>query len=76
MKVPQWIKTKMIKIAKLNNESSQLSREVDEYFIQKGYDINLLRCGNGRSLDELDYGNDIVDQFCEWAESEFFENEF
>ncbi len=30
-----------------------------------GYDIDELRAGNGNTLDELNYGNDITDQFVE-----------
>jgi len=71
MKISESIKYKMRRIAKLNNESAKLSREIDDYFINKGYDIDLLRSGNGESLDELDYGNDITDQFCEWFENKF-----
>ena len=71
MKVPQNIKNKMRKLAKLNNQAEQISREIDDYFIGKGFDIELLRSGDGRGLEELDYGNDATDEFCDWFENEF-----
>ncbi len=33
-------------------------------------DIEELRSGNGISLEELDYGNDITSVFCKWIESQ------
>lgn len=61
----------MHKIAELSKKIRELSGEVDQYFIDKGFDIEELRCGNGRSLEELDYGNDITDEFCQDAASDF-----
>ena len=61
----------MHKIAELSNKVKELSKEVDQYFIQNGFDIDELRCGNGRSLEELEYGNDITDRFCKDAEEDF-----
>lgn len=29
------------------------------------------RAGNGISLEELEYGNDITDEFVQWAEEDF-----
>ena len=74
MKVSKEIQRKMHKIAKLSKEIQELSSEVDQYFISKGYDIGKLRCGNGRSLEELEYGNDITDEFCKDAENNFFDD--
>lgn len=69
MKFPEHIKNKMRRIAKLHREGSELSQEVDNWFANKGYDNEYLRSGDGISLDELDYGNDITDEFCEWIEN-------
>ena len=71
MKVPKYIQDKMHKVARLNAMSRALMREVDDYFISKDYDIEKLRCGNGKSLDELDYGNDITDEFVKEADNDF-----
>ena len=68
MKVSEVIKNKMRRIAKLTKEVMYLSREIDDYFIKKGFDIDTLRSGDGTSLDELDYGNDITDDFCKLIE--------
>ena len=68
MKVSEVIKNKMRRIAKLTKEVMYLSREIDDYFINKGFDIDILRSGDGTSLDELDYGNDITDDFCKLIE--------
>jgi hypothetical protein len=71
MKVSKEIQVKMHKIAELSSEVKKLSKEVDQYFIDKGFDIEELRCGNGRSLEELEYGNDITDNFCKDAAEDF-----
>lgn len=71
IKVPKEIQKKMNKIAELSNKANKLSKEVDQYFIDKGFDVEKLRTGNGRSLEELEYGNDITDEFCKDAEDGF-----
>ena len=65
MKVSKEIQNKMHKLAKLTRQASTLDREINEYFEEKGYDINELRSGDGTTLDELNYGNDITDIFAE-----------
>lgn len=61
----------MHKIAELTKKAKELSCEVDQYFINKSFDIDELRCGNGRSLEELEYGIDITNEFCKDAEEDF-----
>lgn len=68
MKIPKHIKEKMHKIAQLNQQSASLSNEVDDWFIRHGFEMYELRCGDGTSLEELDYGNDITDILCERIE--------
>lgn len=58
-------------IAELSSKAKELFKEVDQYFIGKGFDIEELRCGNGKSLEQLEYGNDITDKFCKDAEEDF-----
>lgn len=41
----------------------------DGWFIRNGFEIEELRNGDGCSLEELDYGNDITDKFCDRIES-------
>ena len=71
IKVSEEVQTKMHRIAELSRKVKELSSEVDQYFIDKGFDIEELRCGNGRSLEELEYGNDITDRFCKDAAEDF-----
>jgi len=74
VKVSKEIQNKMHKIAEYANKTKELSNEVDQYFIDKGFNIEELRCGNGKSLEELEYGNDITDEFCKHAETDFSDN--
>ena len=55
----------MHKIAELSRKMRELSNEVDQYFIDKGFDAEELRDGGGCGLEELESGNDITDEFCE-----------
>ncbi len=80
MRIPKTIKRKMHRLAKLSSESRRLSGEIDDWFTQHGYNLDdatccdSLRCGSGLSLEELEYGNDITDEFCEAFENGNFEN--
>lgn len=69
MKVPKYIKEKMHKIAEFQRKASDLSLEVDNWFIEHGFNMEDLRCGAGISLEELDYGNDVTDILCERIEN-------
>lgn len=69
MKIPNHIKEKMHKVAKLHGQAIEISRVVDDWFISHGFDIDELRCGDGLSLEELDYGNDVTDILIERIES-------
>lgn len=71
MKVPKYIQAKMHRLARLSFESALLSKEIDEYFISKGYNVDVndfnksLRSGDGIGLEELKLGNDVTEQFVE-----------
>jgi hypothetical protein len=65
MIVSKEIQRKMHKLAKLTSQAAILNREINDYFEINGYDIDELRAGDGSTLDELNYGNDITDQFIE-----------
>lgn len=65
MKVSKEIQKKMHRLASLTAQASVLDREINQYFEEKGYDIDELRAGDGMTLDELNYGNDITDRFVE-----------
>lgn len=69
VKVPEYIRRKMHRGAKLHAEASKLIKQVDEWFESRGYTPEILRCGDGYSLEELDYGNDVTDILCDRIES-------
>lgn len=67
--MPGYIRHKMHRGAQLHAEASKLIRQVDEWFESRGYVAEDLRRGDGFSLEELDYGNDVTDVLCERIES-------
>ena len=69
MKVPKYIRDKMHKVAELHRKAADMAAEVDNWFVDHGFDIDELRCGDGYSLEELDYGNDVTDILCERIEN-------
>lgn len=68
MKIPNHIKQKMHRLAMIQTTANELSKELDDWFDKYGFDIEKLRCGNGISLEELNYGNDVTDELCDWIE--------
>lgn len=69
MRVPDYIRFKMHRLAAIEQEAIVLSKEIDQWFEKKGFDIDKLRSGSGCSLEELEYGVDITDEFCALIES-------
>lgn len=63
MKISKNIQNKMHKLAQLTSQAAILDREINDYFESKGYDIDGLRSGDGTTLEELNYGNDITNTF-------------
>lgn len=63
MKISKNIQGKMHKLAQLTSKASMLDREINDYFESKGYNIDELRSGDGTTLEELNYGNDITNTF-------------
>lgn len=53
----------MHKLAQLTSQAAVLDKEINDYFESKGYDIDKLRSGDGTTLDELNYGNDVTEIF-------------
>lgn len=68
MKVSKEIKDKMHKAAKCFAESNRLMRDIEDYLESCGINVDEVRCGNGCSLEEFEYGNDVTDEFVEWIE--------
>lgn len=56
---------KMKKVAKLADEMFSLSAEIENELMALGYSDEELRDNSGVSLDELEMGNDIVDELME-----------
>ena len=56
---------KMKKVAKLADEMFSLSAEIEKELMALGYTDEELRDNSGVSLDELEMGNDIVDELME-----------
>lgn len=75
MKVSKKIQNKMHMLAKLTAQASLLDREINEYFESRGYDIDELRAGDGVTLDELNYGNDITEVFVRDMQNGKYENQ-
>ena len=63
MRISKDIQGKMHTLAQLTSQAAMLEREINNYFESKGYDVDELRSGDGTTLDELDYGNDITATF-------------
>ena len=63
MRISKNIQEKMHKLAQLTSQAAVLDKEINDYFEGKGYDIDGLRSGDGTTLDELNYGNDVTEIF-------------
>ena len=68
-KVPCRVKAKMHRLAWLYKRIQLLENEITDYFVGLGYSEDFLRSGTGRTLDDLQDGSDITDEFCAWIES-------
>lgn len=63
MKIPAYIIQDMRCIVNHAKAIEEISRRVDLWFESHGFTAEELRCGDGCSLEEIEYGNDIVDEF-------------
>ena len=75
MKVPKYIKQKMHRVARLTclarYEMMKVEEWLQEHDIETDYGSSM-RCGDGNSLEELEYGNDITDSLCSKIEKELY----
>lgn len=69
MKIPNYIKKKMRDVVKHSRASEEAMKDVESWLEFNGIDPELIRDGGGCSLEELEYGNDIVDILCERIEN-------
>lgn len=72
MKIPIFIKKKMHRLVEIEQQAIAISHEIDQFFIENGYDIEKLRDGCGFSLEELERGNDVIDKLCQAIEEDDF----
>lgn len=61
VKVPKYIKDKMKSVLYHQRLSAKKMQEVEEWLECNGFDVDELRCGDGASLEELEYGNDVIE---------------
>ena len=71
MRIPKGIQAKMHRAATMYAKAAKVMEEIDEYLQAKGAPPEVYRTGNGVSLEELEYGNDVTDEFVRWAEEGF-----
>ena len=71
MKIPADIKHKMHMAANHFAKGVKIMKEVDAWFEDKGINSEDIRSGDGFSLEEIEYGNDVTDKFCEWFENQY-----
>lgn len=66
MTVPKYIENKMRQALRHFQAGSALMDDVNLWFETKGYNMLALRDGDGRSLEEIEYGTEnAVDNFLE-----------
>lgn len=68
MKIPKHIKCKMHRLARIYNDANKISLELTLYFEDKGFDVDDLWQGTNVCLEQLEYGNDITEEFCKSIE--------
>lgn len=68
VKVPKYIRKRMNEILALNRRAAYEMEQLEEWLESKGIDTIKLRDGSGVGLEELEYGNDIIDELCERIE--------
>lgn len=71
MKIPKYIQNKMHSAAAMYAHASETMKEIDDYLLSKGISPDVYRSGNGISLEEIEYGNDVTDAFVAWAAEDF-----
>lgn len=67
MKVPKYIRDKMHRVAALERQAAIVMGEIEGWLLRNGvaeeelYSGGYLRCGDGVSLEELEYGDDVTE---------------
>lgn len=71
MKIPKYIRQRMEKCLLYNIRAADAMKEIEDWLESHGIDPERLRDGCGISLEEIEYGNDVIDDLCERIEQEF-----
>lgn len=71
--IPKHIRMKMNLITKYSNLMKYYSEQVNDWLNEKGFSDDYLRSGDGCSLEELEYGNDITESLCNKLEEDYRE---
>lgn len=61
MKIPKYVIDDMHRAAHHFAAGGEIMSRVDYWFETNGFNMEQLRNGDGRSLEELEYGNDVTD---------------
>lgn len=75
MRVPKYIQDKMHRIARLQRQAAEEMKSVEGWLLSNGVSDEDLdnggyfRCGDGISLEELEYGEDITEFLVEKLEA-------
>jgi len=75
MKVPKHIRAKMESALKHFQAAHKLMNDIDQYLDGHGVYLLSVRCGDGGSLEEIEYGMDVIDEICARLESGEFEED-
>lgn len=69
MRVPNTIRLKMHLCASHAAQAANFDREIGEWLASQGIDVESISSGDGESLEELMYGNDVTDALCRRIEA-------
>lgn len=61
MKIPKYIADKMYRVVALEQQKHKAMNAIENWLEQHNIDPEELRDGCGIGLDELDYGNEVVE---------------
>lgn len=72
MVVPNYVRSKMHLCASHARQAARYNFEVADWLEQHGIDVESISNGDGKSFEELMYGNDVTDELCRCIEELFY----
>ncbi len=66
MKVPKYIVEMLELCLKYNRKAGDLMQNIEGWMTAHGLDVEAFRDGGGHSLEEIEYGNDVIDELVDW----------